>query len=771
MPLAAPVIDNRRYQQLLDELLARVPVHTPDWTNFNHSDPGVTLVQLFAFLAESVIYRANLIPERNRAKFLDLLGVPLAPASPARGLVAITNATAAPLTVTLPGDIEVRADSVPFRSDLGLDVLPVEAQAFFKRPVPTPPAGLVDYYTLLYASYQQQMPLDVALYEGVTFDGSVVTQVDLHADTVDRSLWIALFGRKGDVGSDPADPWRVIREQLGGRTLTLGMVPALDAVQISLPPGGTTRPGGLLAFEVPSPTADGKVPLDANGQPAPSYRTIDPRAQVDVLSVPGIVQLSLPAADQIGMWTDLAPLEAGVGDLPPALDDATLAERLITWLRIRATGAGRASLLWVGINAATVTQMERISGEPLPDGDGTPDQTRRLAHAPLLARSVEIETLVGTDQRQWQDIADLMQAGPEVPVVDDRQSPGAPPPTPAPTYVFVADYEAGVLTFGDGLHGRRLPISARVFASYEFCQGSAGNVAPLTISTAPTLPSGFVVSNPVRSWGGADAENEADGEKQVRRYLQHRDRLVSAADFESIAWRAPSADVGRIEVLSAFHPDLVPNEPGAAPGVVTVMAIPRLDPGQPDAPRADSFFLNALCSYLDPRRLVTTELILRGPTYKGIWISVGIDVAAGFSVADVTDAANQQLRAFLSPIAPAAQAGFAIQASQLFGTSPPDSVRGWPLRTAVSSRVLLAEVARVAGVVSVADVLLAEGTSAPADTVEMSGLELPRILGISVVTGDPVPIVSLRGDALPGPGGAPPPKPLLPIPVVPENCQ
>jgi hypothetical protein len=675
----------------------------------------------------------------------------------------------------LPEDVEVRAGPVPFRTELGLDVLPVEAQAFFKRSVASPPSGLIDYYALLYASYQQQMPLGVSLYENVALDGTVVPQVDLHADTVDRSLWIALLGRKGDEGSDPSDPWRTVREQLGGRTLSLGVVPSLDVVQVSLPPGGATKPGGLLAFELPSLTADTKVPLDADGKPAPGYRALDPRAQVDVLAEPGIVQLTLPAADQIGMWRDLAPLEAGVGDLPPALDDAALADRLITWLRIRATGAARASVLWAGINAAMVQQLERVTAEPLPDGDGTPDQTRSLSRAPVLAGSVEIETLLGTDPLWWQEIADLAQAGPEVPVIDDRQTPGAPPPAPAPTDVFVADYEAGVLTFGDGLHGRRLPLGARVFANYEFCEGSAGNVAPLTIATAPTLPSGFTVANPVRSWGGADSETVANGEKQVRRYLQHRDRLVSGDDFACIAWRAPSVDVGRIEVLPAFHPDLMPNEPGAAPGVVTVMAIPRLDPGQPDAPRADSFFLNALCAYLDPRRLITTELILRGPTYKGIWISVGLDVTSGFSVADVTDAVRQQLREFLAPIAPAAEAGFAAQVGQLLGTPPSASTRGWPLRMAVSSRVLLAETARVAGVVSVADVLLAEGTSEPADTVEMTGLELPRILGISVVAGDPVPIASLRGEpaiANGAPGTQPPPTPpLLPVPVIPEVCQ
>src|SRR5215216_5810346 len=91
MPLTIPQIDDRTYQQLLDETLARIPVHNPEWTNFNDSDPGVTLVQLFAFMTENLLYRANQIPERNRRKFLTLLGVPLRAASSAHGLVSFAN--------------------------------------------------------------------------------------------------------------------------------------------------------------------------------------------------------------------------------------------------------------------------------------------------------------------------------------------------------------------------------------------------------------------------------------------------------------------------------------------------------------------------------------------------------------------------------------------------------------------------------------------------------------------------------------------------------
>src|SRR2546430_10577712 len=136
MPSEIPTIDDRRYQQLVDDTLARIPTHTPEWTNFNASDPGVTLIQLFAFLTESLLYRANQIPERNRLAFLSLLGVPLQPASSARGIVALSNDSGPQQTITLHPEIEVRAGQVPFRTEIGLDVLPVEARAYYKLPQP-----------------------------------------------------------------------------------------------------------------------------------------------------------------------------------------------------------------------------------------------------------------------------------------------------------------------------------------------------------------------------------------------------------------------------------------------------------------------------------------------------------------------------------------------------------------------------------------------------------------------------------------------------------
>lgn len=171
---------------------------------------------------------------------------------------------------------------------------------------------------------------------------------------------------------------------------------------------------------------------------------------------------------------------------------------------------------------------------------------------------------------------------------------------------------------------------------------------------------------------------------------------------------------------------------------------------------------------------MTTELVVRGPDYRGLWISVGIEVAAGHAVAEVVDAVKQRLRAFLAPIPAAGQGGgFRSQTGTLFGAPMADAVRGWPLRTAVRARVLLAEAARVAGVTAVADCLLAEGNGPEKPEFAMTGLDLPRILGLSVVTGEPLSIAALRGDGGAGGdgsvAGATGPL-LLPVPVVPESC-
>jgi hypothetical protein len=787
MPLVVPTIDDRAYQDILDEALARVPVHNPEWTNFrNESDPGVTLVQLFAFMTETLLYRSNQIPERNRRAFLQLLGLPLRPAASARGLVTLSNERGPLQTQVLARGLELRAGQVPFRTERALDVLPVESRVYYKRRVANIPQRLLDYYRQLYLSYLPNAAATPLLYETVPLPppevGAQPGGIDLLDDTVDGSLWIALLARQSDTDHDR------VRAALAGRTISLGVVPVLAEPERHLVPSGapSVADAPVLHFQVPQSPAPNSwtLPGDPNQleRRVPAYVSLDTRGQGDVLSEPGIVEVTLPATPfALRLWDNLDPLEQGVGDFPPALADQNFSQRVITWLRVRiptsrlaVSGASRlrARLLWIGINTVPVTQRARVMNEALPAGTGEPDQQVTLARTPVVPGSVRLTVSDPTsgDERVWQEYDDLLAAGPEVVVRDPRLPPGSPQPPPLPSEVFALDPEAGHLTFGDGMRGKRPPFGARLRASYDVGLGRAGNVGSGAINGGPALPAGFKVANPIPTWGGAAAETVAEGEQQVPRYLQHRDRLVTAADFKAIVLRTPGVDLGRVEVLPAYSPIVPQSQPGNAPGAVTVLVIPRFDPVQPDAPLPDRLFLDTVCAWVDPRRLVTTEVFLRGPVYTPIWISIGLTVLAGRDIASVVEAVKQEMREFLSPI-PLVQPPVLVPPER----SPSDARRardheGWPLAAPVTRLELWAVANRVEGVSHVNRVLLAATDGDDTDAVAFSGLRLPRIAGLAVSLGEPLALNQLRGQTLDVAGlhGA---DAVVPLPFVPEECR
>ena len=73
MPLQLPNLDDRRYADLVEEARSLIPIHEPRWTNHNASDPGITQIEIFAFLSEMLIYRLNRVTARNVLSFLKLL--------------------------------------------------------------------------------------------------------------------------------------------------------------------------------------------------------------------------------------------------------------------------------------------------------------------------------------------------------------------------------------------------------------------------------------------------------------------------------------------------------------------------------------------------------------------------------------------------------------------------------------------------------------------------------------------------------------------------
>jgi predicted phage baseplate assembly protein len=107
MALMVPNLDDRRFQDLVDDAKRLVQQRCPDWTDHNVSDPGVTLIELFAWMTEQLTYRLNRVPDRNYVKFLELIGVSLFPPTAARTEVTLWLTAPQPDVVRIPEGTQV----------------------------------------------------------------------------------------------------------------------------------------------------------------------------------------------------------------------------------------------------------------------------------------------------------------------------------------------------------------------------------------------------------------------------------------------------------------------------------------------------------------------------------------------------------------------------------------------------------------------------------------------------------------------------------------
>ena len=133
MPIEPPQLDDLRYDTVVEDLVRRIPVYAPTWTDHNDSDPGITLIQLFAHLAEQIGYRLDRVPELAHIALLELLGIRLEPAGAARAELALLfgDPTRAAATVVAAGAVAKADNGEPppvFTTDVDHDLVPADVR-------------------------------------------------------------------------------------------------------------------------------------------------------------------------------------------------------------------------------------------------------------------------------------------------------------------------------------------------------------------------------------------------------------------------------------------------------------------------------------------------------------------------------------------------------------------------------------------------------------------------------------------------------------------
>ncbi len=597
--LSAPNLDDRDFAALVAQARSLIPRYTPEWTDHNLSDPGITLIQLFAAQAEQTLYRMNRVPELAYLKFLQLLGIQLGTATPAG--VELTFTTSGPtVDAVVPTGTQV-ATSGGDNGPVVFEVLEgfTAVGATLAAVQTFDGTGYRDHSALLAAPPNGGLASLVS-----TGPASDVDVFGVHAP-IGAALMLG-YDTPGAFTANPITLHVTSPPRQGGDVVRAGddTAPTAPAgrMQAEFHDGTRWQPTSILTDGTQAFTGSGQLTVAGPGIRA---------ARVKLGSVP--VKL---------YWIRLV-LVASHYQNPP---------------RLRALAP----------NTVSAIQGVTVRDEVLGGSDGMPNQGPfTLSTVPVIrgeerqvsrsggkaVRVTDLELRIdeGSGAQPWQQVSDFLASGP-----DDEH--------------YVLDRFSGQIRFGDGRNGR-IPVANPdhpgdniVAAWYRAGGSAAGNVGAGTVTSLQTAAFGVAsVTNLAAASGGADPETVAQAKVRAPAVLKAGGRAVTAEDFETIALQTPAA-VGRVHALPLTSPGF-PGVP--VPGAVTVVVVPN-SPGPAPVPTVHT--LREVCAELDKHRLVTTEVYATGPTYRMVRVVADLIVAPGSDLTVVQNAVTDRLTTWLHPL-------------------------------------------------------------------------------------------------------------------------
>jgi predicted phage baseplate assembly protein len=200
--LPAPHLDDRDFQSLVDDAKRLVQQRSPDWTDHNVSDPGVTLIEAFAQMVDQLIYRLNRVPDRHYVKFLELIGLQLYPSTAARGTATFWLAAAQPATVLVRAETEVATprtevdEPVVFSTVADLPIVPC---SFSNFAAVTSDGAITDHTRLLAEG------ADAPAFSTVPVPGETML-IGLSAAVPSCAVLLRINCPVGGIGIDPRNP-------------------------------------------------------------------------------------------------------------------------------------------------------------------------------------------------------------------------------------------------------------------------------------------------------------------------------------------------------------------------------------------------------------------------------------------------------------------------------------------------------------------------------------------------------------------------------------
>jgi predicted phage baseplate assembly protein len=360
MPLenAIPPIDDRSYDSLLAEVRTRIARYTPEWTpvwtDLNDSDPGITMVQVFAWLAELLTYRMNKVPELNYIKFLQLIGVELNPAEPAQAEVFF------PVNDSFAG---------------AFVIVPTHTQIMAEAPDGGPP--------ITFETERSLVALKGQLAAVLAYDAYATTSVTSE-------------NQEAAQGFQPFGP-----EATDDSALLLGfdyagVFPAVE-INLAITTLADDPKSAVFTCGLADSPSFGSATIRWEFWNGSQWQTLSLlKDETRAFTRSGHVYLQTPAS---GMQKLVLPPET----------------KSLYWLRARVERSQYErppKLLAIRTNTVAVSQAETVQFEVVGGSNGRRDQVFRLANAPVLHDSLILEIDEGSGSEIWTRVEDFFGSSP-----------------------------------------------------------------------------------------------------------------------------------------------------------------------------------------------------------------------------------------------------------------------------------------------------------------------------------------------------------------------
>jgi hypothetical protein len=613
--LPIPNLDNKKFDELVEEARLLIARHAKEtWTDHNIHDPGITFIELFAWLAEMQIYQLNQLTIAQYEKFLKLVGLYPESAKAAAVDVTFSNVTveksiaAGTALSTVVGD-----DNIVFETTESINLIPQKLVRIitFYDEMATDNFKANSQENMYFAPFGEKALEGTSLLLG--FDQPLPeNKIHLTLELYETDLPPA-----GQFDNEPPfvhPPVNVVWEYLSGGDW--------HPLVIHRQAGFKLRDYSRFIKKYPHA---GKIlqPLIevAHDEICLNMALLTEEQRQDL----GLALNEILRHDNTDSVLSMLTSGRIVFDGPSAMSE----NEGHYWIRSRLL-QGRYEIVpridRLLINTVPAVQVETIRNEPLDAGLDRPGQKVSLKNSPVISDSQRIEVQNDKDEWEpWSSVEDFELSGP-----GDLN------------YIF--DPQSGEIVFGNGLNGR-VPAASKLIraAEYKITKGSKGNIP----KGQHFLYEGFEGVNLKPGYGGEDAESLEHAISRARKEFRTRYRAITSQDYEILALSTPGLRVARAWAIANYNTDLPCI--GDFPAAVTVVVVPYTRAGE-TTPMPSDGFIKTVYEHLNKHRLITSSLHVAAPEYVKISIDCKIHIKNKSDPDAVERRVQEALTSFLDPI-------------------------------------------------------------------------------------------------------------------------